>query len=255
MQIVGYDTGVGDAGEPALYVARDATVDREPLSAGRALAYTLDERRCAGALDGTDHIACENPTAPYCEAHDSTWICAKCTGTCLKAEMDCHTEHAVYLAAFAPATFKVGVTKRPRLETRLREQGADRGARIYTVANGRIAREIEADLVDDVPVPDAVRVERKIDGLARDIDEAAWAALLEGFDVQGRHRFDYDLALESAPVADTVASGTVRGTKGRVLVLDRAGGTVAVDLRDLVGYELLEGASSRDVQSSLGAFG
>jgi len=255
VQVVGYDTGVTEGGEPALYVARNGVVDREPLSRGRDLAYTLGERRCAGALEGTDHHACRNPAAPYCKVHDSTWICAKCTGTCLKPEMDCHTDHAVYLAAFAPATFKVGVTMRPRLPTRLREQGADLGARIYTVTNGRIAREIEADLVQSVPVPDAVRVEAKIRGLARGVDIAAWERVLDGFDVQGRHRFDYGLDLSAAPVADTVASGTVRGTKGRVLVLDRAGGTVAVDMRELVGYELLEGSSSRDVQSSLGAFG
>jgi len=252
---VGYDVGGGDAVEPALYVARNGVVERESLPAGRELAYTLDERRCAGAIDGTDHLACDDRTAPYCAAHDSTWICAKCTGTCLKAEMDCHTDHAVYLAAFAPATFKVGVTKRPRLRTRLREQGADRGAHVYTVANGRIAREIEADLVEDVPVPDAVRVDEKIRGMARAVDADAWTTLLDPFDVQGRHRFEYGLDLAAAPVADTVASGTVRGTKGRVLVLQRAGSTVAVDMRDLVGYELVEGTSSRDVQSSLGAFG
>jgi hypothetical protein len=255
VQVVGYDTGVGAAAEPALYVARDGAVDREPLPRGRELAYTLGERRCAGELSGTDHHACDDPTAPYCGTHDSTWICAKCTGTCLKAEMDCLTEHAVYLAAFAPATFKVGVTTRPRLETRLREQGADRGARVYTVANGRIAREVEADLAESVPVPDAVRADAKVEGMARDVDDTAWERLLEGFDVQGRHRFDYGLDLGAAPVADTVASGTVRGTKGRLLVLDRAGGTVAVDMRDLLGHELREGVSSRDVQSSLGAFG
>jgi len=255
VQVVGYDTGEGGPREPALHVVRDGVVDREPRTTGRELAYTLGERRCAGALDGSDHIACDRPTAPYCEAHDATWICAKCTGTCLKPEMDCHQEHAVYLAAFAPDTFKVGVTKRPRLETRLREQGADRGACLYTVENGRIAREIEAELVEEVPVPDSVRVPVKIEGMARAVDEAAWAALLAEFDVQARHRLDYGLELSAAPVPDTVASGTVRGTKGRVLVLERAGGTVAVDLRDLLGYELEEGASSRDVQSSLGAFG
>jgi len=255
VQVVGYDTGEGGDREAALHVVRDGVVDREPLPAGRELAYTLGERRCAGALDGTDHVACENPTAPYCEAHDSTWVCAKCTGTCLKAEMDCHTEHAVYLAAFAPATFKVGVTKRPRLRTRLREQGADRGACVYTVANGRIARELEAELAANVPVPDAVRVPTKIAGMGRAVDAAAWERLLAGFDVAERVAFDYGLELAAAPVVETLASGTVRGTKGRVLVLERERGTFAVDMRDLVGYELREGSSSRELQSSLGAFG
>ena len=255
MQVVGYETGAGTDRPAALLVARDGAVEREPLAPGRELAYTLGERRCAGALDGADHLACEEPTAPYCESHDSTWVCARCTGTCLKAEMDCHQEHAVYLAAFAPETFKVGVTKRPRLRTRLREQGADRGAHLYTVADGRIAREIEAELAAEVPLPDAVRVPTKVDGMAREVDGAAWERLLEGFDVRETYEFDYGLDLEAAPVAETLASGTVRGTKGRVLVLERAGGAFAVDMRDLVGYELREGSSSRELQSSLGAFG
>ena len=46
MQVIGYDTGVDAAAEPALYVARDGAVDREPLPTGRELAYTLGERRC-----------------------------------------------------------------------------------------------------------------------------------------------------------------------------------------------------------------
>ncbi|QLD88444.1 DUF2797 domain-containing protein [Natronomonas salina] len=255
MQVVGYETGAGTDDPAALLVAVDGAVDREPLAVGRELSYTLGERRCAGTFDGADHVACEAARAPYCEAHDSTWICARCTGTCLKAEMDCHQEHAVYLAAFAPDTFKVGVTKRRRLETRFREQGADRGAHIYTVADGRIAREIEAEIAAETPLPDAVRVPTKVDGMARTVDEAAWEDLLAEFDVKDTYAFDYGFDLDAAPVAETLASGTVRGTKGRVLVLERDGGVYAVDMRDLVGYELREGTSSRELQSSLGAFG
>lgn len=255
VQVVGYETGAETGRQAALLLASDGTIQREPLSAGRELAYTLGERRCAGTIDGGRHLACENPTAPYCEAHDSTWVCARCTGTCLKAEMDCHQEHAIYLAAFGPDTFKVGVTKRPRLETRLREQGADRGAHIYTVANGRIAREIEAELAAETPLPDAVRVSTKIAGMGRDVEETAWRDLLAGFDVEGTYEFDYGLDLSAAPVAETLASGTVRGTKGRILVVERDGGVFAVDMRELVGYELREGTSSRELQSSLGAFG
>jgi hypothetical protein len=256
VQVVGYETGErAGASEAALLVAREGAVDREPLPAGRTLDFTLGERRCAGALDGTEHIACEKPAAPYCEAHDSTWVCARCTGDCLKAEMDCYQQHAVYFAAFAPDTFKVGVTKLPRLQTRFREQGADRGAHVYTVENGRIAREIEAELAAEIPVPDAVRVPRKISGMGRTVDEAAWNRLLEEFDIEETYSFDYGFELDAAPVPETMASGTVVGTKGRVLVLERDGGRFAVDMRDLVGYELESGASSRELQSSLGAFG
>jgi hypothetical protein len=255
VQVVGYDTGVGGSEAAALLLARDGAVEREPLSAGRELTYALGSRRCAGAVDGDDHIACDRPTAPYCEVHDSTWVCARCTGTCLKAEMDCHREHVVYLAAFAPATFKVGVTGRPDPTVRLREQGADRGAIVRRVEDGRIAREIEAEIARTEPIPDFVRVRAKVSGMGRGVDLDAWEGLLAGFSVERTYDFEYGLGLDAAPIPETLAAGTVRGTKGRVLCLERDEETFAVDMRSLVGYELREGTAARELQSSLGSFG
>lgn len=254
MQIVGYDRGVGVSSEPALLIARDGVVDREPLSAGRELNYALGERRCAGSIDGEEHIRCANPAAPHCPAHDSTWICARCTGTCLKSEMDCHREHAIYLAAFAPSTFKVGVTGRADPVVRLREQGADRGAIVRRVEDGRIAREIEADIAASTPIPDSVRVSTKIDGLGRRVDEAAWDRLLSRFEIEETHEFEYGFDLDSTPIAETLASGIVLGTKGRIVVVERGGERFAVDMRSLVGHELQAGSAPRKLQSSLGSF-
>ena len=258
MQIVGYDSGAPAAAErearpPALRIAEEGTVRRELLEPGDRLAYTLGARRCAGVVDGETHVACRRGSAPYCDAHSSTWICARCTGTCLKAEMDCFEEHAVYIAAFAPATFKVGVTRSWRLETRLREQGADRAAHVHTVSNGRIARELEHQIAERLV--DRVRVPAKIAGLHETVDGAAWADLLDDFAVIDRFAFDYGFALRERPVHETLASGTVVGTKGRILVLENADTTYAVDMRDLVGYEITPGAPDRDLQASLGAFG
>ncbi|MFC6726711.1 DUF2797 domain-containing protein, partial [Halobium palmae] len=212
---------------------------RVPLDPGVGLAYSLGDRRCAGTFTGSGHVGCDSANAPYCRDHRSTWVCARCTGTCLKDTMDCYDEHAVYLAAFAPDRFKVGVTKLRRLETRLREQGADRGAHVRTVANGRVAREIEAGIAESIP--DRVRVPTKRDGLHLAVDDDAWEALLVDFDPIERFAFDYGLALDDRPVPETLATGTVRGTKGRLLVLDRNGTTYAVDVRDLVGYEVEDG--------------
>jgi len=259
VQIVGYETGdagilLSEAGEaggtPHDHVG---TVESVPLDPGTELSYRLGDRHCAGVVTDEGHRPCDAADAPHCPAHASTWICARCTGTCLKDEMDCFDDHAVYLAAFAPDTFKVGVTKEWRLETRLREQGADRGAHVRTVANGRIAREIEAELAAEIP--DRVRIPEKRAGLARPVDETAWGALLDDFDPVETLAFDYGLALDERPVAETLATGRVRGTKGRLLVLDHGGSTYAVDLRELVGHEVLEGGTDRRLQSSLGAFG
>lgn len=251
MQVVGYETALD--GPAVLLLSGSDGLVREPLDPGRDLAYTLERRHCAGVLDGDTHRACDQSDAPYCEAHTDRWPCARCTGECSLPLESCREEHAVYLAAFAPATFKVGVTRSWRLERRLREQGADRAAHLRTVADGRVARRIEADIARDAG--DRVRVPSKVDGLHRSVDADAWRDLLDGFDPVATDEFDYGLDLTDRPMAETLLSGTVRGTKGRVLVLDNGESTYAVDMRDLVGHELGEGAPDREIQSSLGAFG
>jgi len=247
VQIVGYDSIDG-----GLLLSDASGLSFQELDCGTELEYTLGERHCAGTVHDETHIACENPTAPYCPDHSHTWVCARCTGTCLKDEMDCFDDHAIYLAAFAPDQFKVGVTKQWRLETRLREQGADLAAHIRTVDDGRIARQLEAEIATEIT--DRVRVPTKLAGLGQSVDRQAWQALLDEFEPLDSFEFDYALGLESQPVNETMATGTVRGTKGRILVLDRGGSTYAVDMRELVGYEVSERRQSRELQSSLGSF-
>ena len=254
MQVVGYETAVaGESETPALRVATDGSVEREPLAAGTDLAYALRERHCAGVVDGTTHEVCGRDSAPYCDRHTSRWACARCTGNCDLPLATCREEHAVYLAAFAPATFKVGVTRSWRLETRLREQGADRAAHLRTVTDGRVARQIEAEIAAEVG--DRVRVPTKIQGLHQAVDESAWQSLLDRFDPLATYTFDYGLDLTERPMAETLLTGRVRGTQGRVLVLEHNDSTYAVDMRDLVGYDLAAERTDRDLQSSLGAFG
>lgn len=254
MQIVGYETvPAADSVNATLLLATEGTVERHPMEPGESLAFSLEQRHCAGRIGDDGHEPCSEPAAPYCDRHTSRWPCARCTGNCDLPIDACHEEHAIYLAAFAPATFKVGVTRSWRLETRLREQGADRAAHLRTVADGRVAREIEAELAADIG--DSVRVPAKIDGLHRTVDEAAWENLLGEFEVIDTLAFEYGIDLAGRPMAETMAAGTVVGTKGRVLVLERAGTRYAVDLRDLVGHEVSEGRSARDLQSNLGAFG
>jgi len=263
VQVVGYRARVDD--HAALLLAEDGVVTVERLDPGTALSYRLGERHCAGAVESVApegrqdasntmvHHACENADAPYCAEHTSRWPCARCMGDCGKPIDACEEEHALYLAVFAPDTVKVGVTRSWRLETRLREQGADRAAHLRTVADGRIARQVEADIATELG--DRVRVPRKIAGFADSVDESVWADLCGEYDPLETYNFDYGLALDDRPLAETLATGTVRGTKGRVVVLDNNDSSYAVDLRNLVGYELSDGHTERELQSSLGAFG
>jgi len=262
VQIVGYRSL-----PPALVLAEGGRVERQSLERGTALDYALGRRHCAGVVregrpdervpegsaSGADrplvHEPCDAPAAPYCDDHTVPWSAAN--------NADSEEEHAVYLAAFAPATYKVGVTRTWRLETRLREQGADRGAVLRTARDGRAARTVESTLArrtgpDGEPIGERVRVDEKVAGLGRPFDESAWERLLDGFDVAERYAFDYGFDVEET-VPETIASGRVRGVKGRVLVLDRSGTTYAVDVRDLVGHEVRDGDPGA-VQSGLDAF-
>lgn len=250
MQIVGYERRVD--GDPAtLLLADNGDVRRTSLAAGEYLDLGLGERHCAGRLDGESHTACTRPEAPYCDVHTDSWPCARCQGNCAMPIEDCYEEHAIYLAGFAPDVVKVGVTKRWRLERRLEEQGADRAAHIRNVHDGRRARAIEAELAVDRT--DRVRFPTKVTSLYTEFDEDAWEPALAPFDVLDRFTFDYDLVLNHRPVTETVATGTIIGTKGRLLVLERGGTLYAVDMRDLVGHDV-DAAASEDLQSSLGAF-
>ena len=242
MQVVGYASD-----EPALLLAEAGTVCRQPLAPGTALAYTLRERHCAGTIAGEGHVACDRTRAPYCEVHTTPWAVAN--------NRDSEEEHAVYLAAFAPRTFKVGVTRSWRLDTRLREQGADRAVHVLTVPDGRIAREHESEISTEYDVTERVRVPTKIRGLAETVDEEAWKRLLAEFDVLDEFAFEYGLTLRERPVTETLLTGTIVGTKGRILVLEHGNTMYATDLRRLVGYELEAGATDRELQTSLGGFG
>lgn len=251
MQIVGFDRRVG--GEPAaILLARDDEVTRTALSPGTHLEMGLGTRHCAGTVDGDRHVSCERATAPYCEVHTTRWPCARCTGDCAMPLEDCHEEHAIYLAAFAPDVFKVGVTKSWRLETRLEEQGAEKAAHVRTVENGRKAREIEAEMARDLT--DRVQVSEKIAGLHHTVDDARWKRLLDRFDVLGRFEFEYDLGLDRQPVQETLAAGDVVGAKGRIAVIENGGTTYAVDMRSLVGHEVVDDSDEAERQASLGAF-
>ncbi|WP_255196799.1 DUF2797 domain-containing protein [Halorarius litoreus] len=240
MQLVGYESSP----DAALLVADEGTVTRVALDPGTDLDYALGERHCAGVIQNGQHDTCSNTGAPWCQVHTDHWH----EGLIEERE----DEHVVYLAAFAPATFKVGITRTWRLDTRLREQGADCGAHIFTVPDGQVAREVESDVGSDIG--ERVRVATKIRGLHRLVDDDAWADLLDEFAVIDEFSFDYGLDLTDQPVPETLAAGTVVGVQGRVLVLEAGGTHYAVDLRSLVGYDVEPGGDEQPRQSSLGAF-
>lgn len=259
MQIVGYDASnpTTNPPEPAVvYLADTAgSIELLELSPGTTLSYSLETRHCAGSIeeDGV-HTRCENPAAPYCTQHETVWQCAICRGDCSKPLPACDEPHAIYLAAFAPDIFKVGVTREWRLVERLTEQGADRGVLLNTVSDGRIARQRERELSSTTDLIERVRADRKREGFAADVDESAWSSVVEQFSTHRQFTFDYGVSAQHEPLSDVLLHGDVQATKGRFILLDVDGTEYAVDMKNLLGWELQQAEPDTVHQSSFGTF-
>lgn len=112
----------------------------------------------------------------------------------------CEEPHTVYLAFFGTLP-KIGMTLATRLEARLREQGADAGFPIATVADREAARVLERTLSVRHRVPEARRAREVLARLARPRDEgrieravAAWRARVGSTDAGAIHVRDPPLA-------------------------------------------------------------
>ncbi len=246
---MGYRTRVDE--HAALLLAEDGSVTTERLDPNTDLSYTLGERHCAGAVDG-DHIftatmtlrrtARNTPTSGRVPAVPVTASIPSST---------CVEEHAVHRRRSRRMS-SVGSPDPGGRKHALREQGATRPP-----TSG--------------PSPTAVSPDR-----SRPTSPLSWAT---GSEFPRRYRdstspstrlvgvalcsrttvatydFEYDLPISDRPMAETLATGTVRGTKGRVAVLENNGSVYAVDLRQLVGYALPTAGLDQGSIIDLGAFG
>ncbi|MDZ7730657.1 MAG: DUF2797 domain-containing protein [Natrialbaceae archaeon] len=156
-----------------------------------------------------------------------------------------------HLALFAPDTVKVGVTRTWRLQIRLREQGADRGAKIREVPDGRLAREIEAGLTSQFPDRVDIRTESRGAGSgSRHRDVGDDSRVLRGPRAGRPHL--WPAPRSPAGIRDD-RDGNGGGREGRLRAPHGSTHSV-VDMRDLVGHEVNPDREPPARQSSLGAF-
>lgn len=244
-----------------------ATQQLIDLSPGREINFSLSAERWCVGFDEPAGTVGPCPAGALAKGGDRCEACMERTKLlpCLRCigdrcgnparRSDCvFTDHYVYLAAYTPELFKVGVTRIERFERRILEQGAWGGIAI-AAAGGQEVRRLEyaisragwpdrvqmLPLLADRPMP-ATEAEELLRLQARRIiqrlpderivadgpfvDHSAGYPQLEGRTVR---------TLD--PAIDPLA-GTILGIRGGWLVLDAAGETVAVSLRNLNGREL-----------------
>jgi hypothetical protein len=230
--------------------------DLEEIDISSEISLVLKRRGCAGRWEEEKHYSCDSDEAPFCgDCGGPPDPCVMCRGECLRTDKTCDVEHSVYLAIFAPDLVKVGVSKTQRLETRLKEQGADIGLEIARFPDGQLARQRERMLA--ATYPDRVTFEKKLEVLSQVVNGETVRMIYRRFEAERVLRFDHFRERPwMTPILIDVhenmaVSGRVLGIKGQALVLEKGNSLYAVNLDSLIGYDVETGKGSVNLQTSL----
>jgi hypothetical protein len=156
--------------EPFLFTHESNKIERTSLL-NTDISLSIGEKHCIGYIAKGKHIECpENRimkgdwNCNECKLRDDFFMCIKCDGSeCINAKQrgGCMENlYFVYLAAFHDI-LKVGISYQFRLLERLIEQGADFGAKIASIKDGKDVRVIEQKIMSDLNIVDRLRGEQK----------------------------------------------------------------------------------------------
>lgn len=275
MELRGLCTGVGwhkDRLQLELRLDEEAA-DKAlwPLEDGRELAFRLPaQRRCIGYRPpsaGAHLVPCPERVrglgasqCPRCFERAVLLPCLRCDGercrnperrpTCVQPQ-----NHALYLCAFGPGAFKVGVARWERRAHRVSEQGARAGL-IVACDDGQMIRRYEKMIMRS-GVPDRMQASEKLRALAEDasLDELTGGLLRLAERLRARLPMPWlsepeQLELPEIPVLGQLPNlvepqagfelrGEIRALAGNIAVVDSdRGQTLALEMTRLTGYEL-----------------
>ena len=250
--------------------------DPQPVLAGAEIAVELaGARECIGSRQpGEDPVPCpqhatgaSSNQCPECFERSLMLPCLRCDGErCANParRADCvqPENHAVYLAAFAPGMYKVGVARWERRQQRLAEQGA-RAAIIIARDDGQLVRRVESQIkrlrgeTGEPLIPDRRNMHEKLHGLTQAGTQEQLAAELRDVWPLIRPRVLGTFLADPEPVtlpelerlaliprvisahADLRLRGTVSAVCGQTIIVDSdSGEQVAIDASGLVGYRI-----------------
>jgi hypothetical protein len=142
----------------------------------------IGKKFCTGYFKDGNYVSCPNKTelvdghqCNECKINDDFFYCIKCDGTeCIneKSREECKNKnYFVYLAAFGHV-LKVGISFERRIFERLIEQGADFGAKICFVKDGKNVRVVEQQIKNRLNIVDRLGGEEKHSTMFTDPNKA-----------------------------------------------------------------------------------
>ena len=251
--------------EPRLILQDNASLQKIVLF-DNDLELKLGEKLCIGYFKAGKHYKCpyKNKTefeysCSDCQRMDDFFRCIKCNGSsCINEKMrkECtENNYFIYLAAFN-TLLKVGISHEQRIMKRLVEQGADFGAKIAFVKDGKNVRETEQKVKNHLHITDRITGNEKQDMLFANpnlsvIRLSNAINKLKGNGFPLIHPEIYDMRkyyrLENTPSkpkkidikTNTKIKGRVVSAKGNILVLENKNNFYSLNAHALIGREIL----------------
>ncbi len=234
---------------------------------GNDMDFTLGKRLCAGFHKEGKHFPCRNrretedKICNECKLEDDYFFCIRCDGSqCInpRKREECEENfYYLYLAAF-DSLLKVGISYERRIMERLVEQGADFGAKIARVKDGKLVRAMEQQIRKEINITDRITGRQKHGALfcnpntaIGNIVKAVTALKSNGFakrmispeiyDLRGYYNLQNVLSVpeEMQTAEGTRIKGRAIATKGNLIVLQNSNRLFSLNAHDLIGREVI----------------
>jgi len=233
----------------------------------RNMNVTLGKKTCTGHYKDGKHVVCKNKielNSEYqcneCKLNDDFFYCIQCDGSnCINEKMreGCmEKNYYIYLAAFGPV-LKVGVSFERRVFERLIEQGADFGAKVCFVKDGKNVRIIEQKIKNDLGIVDRMKGDDKHKVMFADPNDAA-ANIFNGinklkdiglneylikpeiYDLRSYYRLEnVFLDPKNLVVKDGLEiNGRIIAAKGNLIIFSSSDGFYSINSHRLYGREI-----------------
>ncbi len=267
MQLVKYKWDVhGLSGQPFL-MARDGKKIIKIKLFDESIKMKLGKKTCAGYTKNGVHSECSSKrpvenerVCRECAINDDFFLCMKCTGeecinepqrsSCMK------NKYFLYFAAFN-SILKVGISYEFRILERLIEQGADMGAKIGMIKDGKLARSIEQEVRHELNIYDRVSGIDKQKMLFGNLNVAStnifgaynrlkgnglssYLISPEVYNLQGIYRLASVSGMPSMieVVEGATISGVVIAAKGNIIIIKNGSGLFSVNAGKLVCHDV-----------------
>jgi len=230
--------------------------------------FSLGDKFCVGYFKNGRRYPCPQNKiietgyqCEICKKMDEILPCTSCIGYCrniLKRSECMKTNYYIYIALFGNL-LKVGISKDSRLKQRLIEQGADFGAKIAYIKDGRIARVYEQKIKRFLGIEDRVIGYKKFQNMFFD-SSANIKNIQKAFEELKKSNFKeiflnnieiYDLRKyynlfpfnEIKPKMLKIKSGLrisgkISSVKGNVFILKTKSEFFCVNANEIIGREL-----------------